>query len=66
LLADALEELPEEQRDVFVMHELQDLSFKEIEEITGTQVNTLITRKRYAILHLRERLKELYEEFFTE
>lgn len=66
LLADALEELPGEQRDVFVMHELQDLSFKEIAEITGTPVNTLITRKRYAILLLRERLKELYEEFFTE
>jgi RNA polymerase sigma factor (sigma-70 family) len=66
LLADALEELPDEQRDVFVMHELQDLSFKEIAEITGTTVNTLITRKRYAILLLRERLKELYEEFFTE
>jgi RNA polymerase sigma factor (sigma-70 family) len=66
LLADALEELPDEQRDVFVMHELQDLSFKEISEITGTPVNTLITRKRYAILILRERLKELYEEFFTE
>jgi RNA polymerase sigma factor (sigma-70 family) len=66
LLADALEELPDEQRDVFVMHELQDLSFKEISEITGTTVNTLITRKRYAILLLRERLRELYEEFFTE
>jgi RNA polymerase sigma factor (sigma-70 family) len=66
LLADALEELPDEQRDVFVMHELQDLSFKEISEVTGTPVNTLITRKRYAILLLRERLKELYEEFFTE
>ena len=66
MLADALEELPDEQRDVFVMHELQDLSFKEIAEITGAPVNTLITRKRYAILFLRERLKELYEEFFTE
>lgn len=66
LLADALEELPDEQRDVFVMHELQDLSFKEIADITGAPVNTLITRKRYAILLLRERLKELYEEFFTE
>jgi RNA polymerase sigma factor (sigma-70 family) len=66
LLADALEELPAEQRDVFVMHELQDLSFKQIAEITGTPVNTLITRKRYAILMLRERLKELYEEFFSE
>jgi RNA polymerase sigma factor (sigma-70 family) len=66
LLADALEELPGEQRDVFVMHELQDLSFKEISEITAAPVNTLITRKRYAILFLRERLKELYEEFFTE
>jgi RNA polymerase sigma factor (sigma-70 family) len=66
LLADALEELPDEQRDVFVMHELQDLSFKEISEITAAPVNTLITRKRYAILFLRERLKELYDEFFTE
>ena len=66
MLADALEELPDEQRDVFVMHELQDLSFKEIAEITGTPVNTLITRKRYAILLLRERLRELYDEFFTE
>jgi RNA polymerase sigma factor (sigma-70 family) len=66
MLTDALDELPDEQRDVFVMHELQDLSFKEIAEITGTPVNTLITRKRYAILLLRERLKELYEEFFSE
>ncbi len=66
LLADALEELPDEQRDVFVMHELQDLSFKEISEITAAPVNTLITRKRYAILFLRERLKELYVEFFTD
>jgi len=61
-LADALDELPEEQRDVFVMHELEGKSFKEIAEITGEPLNTLLSRKRYAVLHLRERLQELYEE----
>jgi RNA polymerase sigma factor (sigma-70 family) len=66
LLAEALEDLPVEQRDVFVMHELEDLSFKEISGITGIAVTTLITRKHYAILYLRERLKELYEEFFID
>lgn len=64
-LADALEELPEEQRDVFVMHELEGRSFKEIAETTGVPVNTLLSRKRYAVLFLRERLQELYEEFLT-
>lgn len=62
-LADALEELPKEQRDVFVMHELQGKSFREIAEITGERQNTLLSRKRYAVLYLRERLKELYREF---
>ncbi len=58
----ALDELPEDQREVFVLHELEDKSFKEIAEITGDNVNTLLSRKRYAILYLREKLKELYEE----
>jgi RNA polymerase sigma factor (sigma-70 family) len=62
-LSEALDELPEEQRQVFVMHELEGRSFKEIADITGEGVNTLLSRKRYAILHLRESLEELYEEF---
>lgn len=61
-LSDALEDLPEEQREVFVMHELQGKSFKEIAEITGEPINTLLSRKRYAILTLRERLRDLYNE----
>jgi RNA polymerase sigma factor (sigma-70 family) len=61
-LADALEELPEKQREVFVMHELEGKSFKEISEETGESINTLLSRKRYAVLLLRERLQELYDE----
>ena len=64
-LADALDELPDEQRAVFVMHELEGKSFKEIAESTGEPVNTLLSRKRYAVLYLREQLQELYDEFFT-
>lgn len=59
---EALEELPEEQREVFVLHEFEDRSFKEISEITGEKLNTLISRKRYAILYLRETLNELYQQ----
>lgn len=62
-LSEALEELPEEQREVFVMHELEGKSFKEISEETGERVNTLLSRKRYAVLSLRERLQELYDGF---
>ena len=62
-LAAALDELPEEQREVFVMHELEGRSFKEIAEITGEGINTLLSRKRYAVLRLRESLQELYDEF---
>lgn len=58
----ALDELPEEQKAVFVWNELGDLSFKEIAELTGEKVSTLISRKRYAVLHLRERLLTLYQE----
>jgi RNA polymerase sigma factor (sigma-70 family) len=61
-LTDALQELPTEQREVFIWHELEDKSFKEIAALTGAPVNTLLSRKRYAVLHLRERLKELYAE----
>lgn len=61
-LREALQELPEEQRAVFVWNELEDLSFKEIAALTGEKVNTLISRKRYAILYLRERLLTLYNE----
>ena len=61
-LADALEDLPDEQRDVFIMHELEGKGFKEIAEITGEPVNTLLSRKRYAILCLREALQELYDD----
>ena len=58
----ALNELPEEQRQVFVWNELEDISFNEIAERTGEKLNTLLSRKRYAVLHLRKRLEELYKE----
>jgi RNA polymerase sigma factor (sigma-70 family) len=59
----ALDELPDEQRDVFVAHELEGRSFKEMAAETGVSVNTLLSRKRYAVLHLRERLQSIYEAF---
>ena len=59
----ALEELPEEQREVFVAHEMEGRSFNELAGETGVGVNTLLSRKRYAVLHLRRRLKAIYEEF---
>ncbi len=59
----ALEELPEEQREVFVAHEIEGLGFKEIAAATGTNLNTLLSRKRYAVLRLRQRLKSIHEEF---
>ena len=58
----ALDELPEEQKQVFVLNELEDISFNEISERTGEKINTLISRKRYAVLHLRKRLEQLYKE----
>lgn len=61
----ALDELPLNQKEVFEMNEIQGLSFKEISEITGEPVNTLISRKRYAVLHLRERLSFLYDELIN-
>jgi RNA polymerase sigma factor (sigma-70 family) len=65
-LEDALDELPANQREVFVAHEVLGKSFKEIAEETGASVNTLLSRKRYAVLHLRERLQEMKESFATE
>ena len=59
----ALDELPEAQREVFVAHELQGRSFKELAEESGVSVNTLLSRKHYAVLHLRRRLQDIYEEF---
>ncbi|HLX90094.1 MAG TPA: sigma-70 family RNA polymerase sigma factor [Puia sp.] len=61
----ALEELPAEQRTVFVWNELEDIPFKEIAQRTGEPVNTLISRKRYAVLHLRKRLNSLYNEIIN-
>jgi RNA polymerase sigma factor (sigma-70 family) len=58
----ALDELPQEQKNVFVWHEMEGQSFKEIAEHTGESVNTLLSRKHYAIRHLRKRLKNLYNE----
>lgn len=60
-LDEALEELPEQQRDVFIAHELLGQSFKEISAETGLSVNTLLSRKRYAVLHLRRTLQSIYD-----
>ena len=62
-LEEALDELPKNQRQVFVAHELLGRSFKDISEESGVGVNTLLSRKRYAVLHLRERLKTIYEDY---
>jgi RNA polymerase sigma factor (sigma-70 family) len=59
----ALDDLPEEQREVFVAHEIEGRSFKELSETTGTGVNTLLSRKRYAVLGLQRRLQAIYSEF---
>src|SRR5579863_4091493 len=62
-LRSALAELPAEQRDVFVAHELEGRSFKELSAESGVSVNTLLSRKRYAVLHLRGRLQTVHDEF---
>lgn len=64
-LSTSLAELPEAQRAVFIWHELEGLSFEEMAGLTGENLNTLISRKRYAVLHLRDRLQSLREEFQT-
>jgi RNA polymerase sigma factor (sigma-70 family) len=62
-LDDALDEIPVEQREVFIAHELLGYSFKELAEQTGLTVNTLLSRKHYGVLHLRQRLQAIYDEF---
>ncbi|HEY1496468.1 MAG TPA: sigma-70 family RNA polymerase sigma factor [Candidatus Solibacter sp.] len=62
-LEQAVDELPREQREVFVAHELEGRRFKDLAAETGVSVNTLLSRKRYAVLHLRERLRDVYDEF---
>ena len=62
-ISDTLDELPQEQRSVFVATEFEDISFKALSEKTGVGINTLISRKRYAVLALREQLEELYKLF---
>ena len=64
-LEQALDELPPEQRDVFIKHELEGISFRDIAEQTGDSLNTLLSRKRYAVLHLREKLRELYNDLIS-
>jgi RNA polymerase sigma factor (sigma-70 family) len=59
----AIEELPDDQREVFVAHEIEGRSFKELSAESGVSVNTLLSRKRYAVLRLREQLQEIYDEF---
>jgi RNA polymerase sigma factor (sigma-70 family) len=61
----ALDELPEEQRDVFIAHEVEGRSFKELAAETGVSVNTMLSRKHYAVVHLRRRLQAIYNEFTT-
>jgi RNA polymerase sigma factor (sigma-70 family) len=61
----ALDELPANQREVFIAHELDGRSFKEIAQLSGVGVNTLLARKRYAVLHLRERLRAFHDNFDT-
>ncbi|HEY7986786.1 MAG TPA: sigma-70 family RNA polymerase sigma factor [Methylophilaceae bacterium] len=65
-LSAALDELTEEQRDVFIAHELEGRSFKELAAESGVSVNTLLSRKRYAVQQLRRRLQPVYDEFLME
>ncbi len=63
-LEEALDELPPEQSEVFIAHEWMGVSFKDLAEETGVSLNTLLSRKRYAVLHLRRRLRAIYNDFF--
>ena len=65
-VAEVLDELPKEQRDAFVMHELEDKSMQQIADETKVSVKTVISRKRYAVLYLRERLQTLYQQFIND
>jgi RNA polymerase sigma factor (sigma-70 family) len=62
----ALDELPEEQRDAFIAHEIEGRSFKQLSAELGVSINTLLSRKHYAVLHLRERLQAIYKELLNE
>ena len=62
-LDEALDDLPAEQREIFIAHEIEGRSFKELAEEKHLNVNTLLSRKRYAVIHLRERLQAIYDEF---
>lgn len=64
-LEEAIEELPPSQREVFLAHEVEGISFKELSAETGLSINTLLSRKRYAVLHLRRRLQSIYEDIAT-
>ena len=64
-LVEALEELPPDQREIIVAHEVEGRSFKDLADETGLSVNTLLSRKRYAVLQLRERLRDIYLEYVT-
>nr|MBA3971161.1 RNA polymerase subunit sigma-24 [Bacteroidota bacterium] len=64
--ADTLEELPANQREVFVLHEIEGKSLKEIAELTNSSIKTVISRKRYAVMHLKERLRTLYDELLND
>lgn len=61
----ALNEIPAEQKEAFEMHEIKGMSFEEISQLTGVPVNTLISRKRYAVLYLRDKLEILYDELIN-
>jgi RNA polymerase sigma factor (sigma-70 family) len=61
-IMEALEELPAEQREIFILNEMEEKGFREISEETGVSINTLLSRKRYAILALRKKLQKLYDE----
>jgi len=61
-ITDALAELPRDQREIFIQNEIEERGFREIAEETGVSINTLLSRKRYAILALRKRLKKFYED----
>ena len=65
-LDEALDDLPEEQRAVFIAHEWEGISFKDLSQQTGVAINTLISRKHYAVVHLRRRLRSIYQEFLQQ
>ena len=64
-IMEALDELPAEQREIFIQNEIEERGFREIAEETGVSINTLLSRKRYAILGLRKRLQSLYDDLIN-